>query len=362
MSARHCTVVDGSALLDSRTASPSFDGLLQPASGGVGRQPSTERQARAGTAARTAVGSGRRVPAERFANPWPGAGQWPAPEPVPTGAVGEPAVTEGLSQRLSTEPPAAERFASLLAPEPLAIEPIATRLHPGSSGLPQTTSIVLTVVPEPLDVPPARPLGRAGRPAYLRTPTILKATMAVAIGVALAASALRSQGSGDQAALQLSTGGASGSAQLRATPSPSRPGAGANSAGAPLRAVPVSLNGAAQLAAVPSPGTRQSRACRVTYTVQPQPPNDVLVQMKVTNASAVPVDGWAVAWSIPSGFRLLRSINATVMTNANAAVATAAAANRVIPAGGSTSIGFVGRYAGQASAYLELAPKGVSCA
>jgi len=186
--------------------------------------------------------------------------------------------------------------------------------------------------------------------------------MAVAIGVALAASALRSQGSGDQAALQLSTSAGSGSAQVRAAALPSRPAAGANSAGAPLRAVPVSLNGAAQLAAVPSPGTRQSRACRVTYTVQPQPPNDVVVQMKVTNASAVPVDGWAVAWSIPSGFRLLRTVHATVMTNANAAVATAGASNRVIPAGGSTSIGFVGRYSGQTSAYLELAPKGVSCA
>ena len=321
MSARHCTVVDGSTLLGPRSAGPSFDGLLRPVGDPAARRPSPAPLA----------------PAERRHN-----------------------------DRPATRP-AAERFSELLVPSALAIEPLAIRMS-AKAAVVAAPGPVTELGPVERPVAPGSPAvpgrpspGRASRPSYLRVPALLKATMAVGVGVALAASALRSQGSGDpQAAIQLSTGGPS--SVTGAAPSRSGPAPATSPAGTPLRAVPVSLNGAAQVAAVPSPGARHGGACRVTYTVTPQPPRDVLVQMKISNAGPVPVDGWAVAWSIPSGFGLVRAVNATVMTNANGAVATAGPANRLIPPGGSTSIGFVGRYGGQASAYLELAPKGVSCA
>ncbi|CAM5603223.1 cellulose binding domain-containing protein [Streptomyces violaceorubidus] len=66
----------------------------------------------------------------------------------------------------------------------------------------------------------------------------------------------------------------------------------------------------------------------------------------VTNTGTAPVDGWRLAFTLPSGQRITNAWNASVAPSTGAVTATGADHNARIAPGGSLSFGFQGTYAG----------------
>ncbi|MEU4472625.1 cellulose binding domain-containing protein [Micromonospora sp. NPDC023888] len=90
-----------------------------------------------------------------------------------------------------------------------------------------------------------------------------------------------------------------------------------------------------------APTTPAGGACAVTYRKTGDWGTGAQFDVTLSNTSAVPVDGWTLTWSLPSGQRITQSWNSTVTQSGSAATAVNASWNAVIPAAGSTSFGFV---------------------
>ncbi|MEU7875276.1 cellulose binding domain-containing protein [Dactylosporangium sp. NPDC049140] len=102
-------------------------------------------------------------------------------------------------------------------------------------------------------------------------------------------------------------------------------------------------------------------ACRVTYTVNAWN-TGLTTNVTVANTSAAPINGWALAFTLPSGQTITAAWNATYAPASGAVTARNVGYNAGIPAGGSTSFGFQATHTGNSAAPGAFSLNGTACA
>ncbi|MFF8573816.1 cellulose binding domain-containing protein [Streptomyces sp. NPDC015408] len=95
----------------------------------------------------------------------------------------------------------------------------------------------------------------------------------------------------------------------------------------------------------PDPGEPGEAACEVSYGTNVWQ-NGFTADVTVTNTATAPVDGWRLAFTLPSGQRITNAWNASVTPSSGAVTATGVAHNARIAPGGSLSFGFQGTHGG----------------
>ncbi|GHH20666.1 GH12 family glycosyl hydrolase domain-containing protein [Streptomyces rubradiris] len=106
------------------------------------------------------------------------------------------------------------------------------------------------------------------------------------------------------------------------------------------------------------PGT--PAACEVTYATSVWP-GGFTADVTVTNTSATPVDGWRLAFTLPSGQRVTSAWNAGITPSSGAVMATNLAHNGQIAAGGRVAFGFQGAYRGTFAEPAGFSLNGTAC-
>lgn len=106
------------------------------------------------------------------------------------------------------------------------------------------------------------------------------------------------------------------------------------------------------------PGT--PAACTVSYATNVWP-GGFTANVTVTNNGSAPVDGWQLAFTLPSGQSVVNAWNASVSPSSGAVTATAPAGNSRIAAGGSQSFGFQGSYSGTFAQPNAFRLNGTAC-
>ncbi|MER6490782.1 MULTISPECIES: GH12 family glycosyl hydrolase domain-containing protein [Streptomyces] len=101
-------------------------------------------------------------------------------------------------------------------------------------------------------------------------------------------------------------------------------------------------------------------ACKVAYGTSVWQ-DGFTADVAVTNTGSAPVDGWKVAFTLPSGQRITNAWNATVSPASGAVTATNAAHNASIAPGGQASFGFQGTYSGSFAKPAAFSLNGTSC-
>jgi cellulase/cellobiase CelA1 len=94
----------------------------------------------------------------------------------------------------------------------------------------------------------------------------------------------------------------------------------------------------------PDPGN-PAGACRVTYGANVWQ-NGFTADVTVTNTGSAPVDGWRLAFTLPSGQRVTHAWNASVSPSTGTVTATGLAHNARIAPGGTLTFGFQGTHGG----------------
>ncbi|MFI7347510.1 cellulose binding domain-containing protein [Streptomyces sp. NPDC049936] len=95
----------------------------------------------------------------------------------------------------------------------------------------------------------------------------------------------------------------------------------------------------------PDPGEPGGTACEVSYGTNVWQ-NGFTADVTVTNTGTAPVDGWRLAFTLPSGQRITNAWNASVTPSSGTVTATGVAHNARIAPGGSLSFGFQGAHGG----------------
>ncbi|WNM33606.1 cellulose binding domain-containing protein [Streptomyces sp. Li-HN-5-11] len=92
-------------------------------------------------------------------------------------------------------------------------------------------------------------------------------------------------------------------------------------------------------------GPGGSTACKVAYTTNVWQ-GGFTADVTVTNTSSSPVNGWKLAFTLPSGQQITSVWNASVSPSSGAVTASNVGYNEQITAGGQASFGFQGTYGG----------------
>lgn len=82
----------------------------------------------------------------------------------------------------------------------------------------------------------------------------------------------------------------------------------------------------------------------------------------VRNTSAVAVNGWSLAFTLPAGQTVTSGWNATYSPTSGQVTARNVAYNAVIPPNGSTSIGFQATHTGNTARPTAFTLNGAACA
>ena len=82
----------------------------------------------------------------------------------------------------------------------------------------------------------------------------------------------------------------------------------------------------------------------------------------VKNTSSSAVDGWSLAFTLPSGQSITNSWNASLSGSSGAVTAHNMSYNGSIPAGGSQSFGYQGTYTGSFAKPSAFSLNGTACA
>ncbi|MFC8362897.1 cellulose binding domain-containing protein [Streptomyces griseorubiginosus] len=101
-------------------------------------------------------------------------------------------------------------------------------------------------------------------------------------------------------------------------------------------------------------------ACKVAYGTSVWQ-DGFTADVAVTNTGSSPVDGWKVAFTLPSGQRITSAWNASVSPASGAVTATNVAHNASIAPGGQVSFGFQGTYSGSFAKPAAFSLNGTSC-
>jgi poly(hydroxyalkanoate) depolymerase family esterase len=116
--------------------------------------------------------------------------------------------------------------------------------------------------------------------------------------------------------------------------------------GGPVTSAPVTTGGGV-------PGT-----CRVTYTVSAW---NTGLTANITVTSTTAVNGWSLAFTLPSGQTVTQAWSATISPTSGAVTATNVSYNASIPANGSQSFGFNANHTGNAGKPTSATLNGAAC-
>ncbi|WP_225850912.1 PHB depolymerase family esterase [Streptomyces sp. HPF1205] len=100
--------------------------------------------------------------------------------------------------------------------------------------------------------------------------------------------------------------------------------------------------------------------CKVTYDTNSWS-NGFTANVTVANTGSAAVNGWKVAFTLPSGQTVTNAWNATISPSSGAVVATNVSYNPQIPVAGSQSFGFQGTYSGSFAKPSSFSLNGAAC-
>jgi hypothetical protein len=109
-----------------------------------------------------------------------------------------------------------------------------------------------------------------------------------------------------------------------------------------------------------TPPAQGATSCRVAYATNVWT-GGFTANVTVTNTGSSAVDGWALAFGLPSGQSITSSWNAGVTTSGGTVTARNVDWNRSIPANGTASFGFQGTYSGTFAAPSAFTLNGTTC-
>lgn len=101
-------------------------------------------------------------------------------------------------------------------------------------------------------------------------------------------------------------------------------------------------------------------ACSVGYTTNTWQ-GGFTADVTVTNTGSTPVDGWRLAFTLPSGQQITSAWNAAVSPSSGSVTATGQTHNANIAPGGSRTFGFQGTYSGAFTAPGGFSLNGTAC-
>ena len=101
-------------------------------------------------------------------------------------------------------------------------------------------------------------------------------------------------------------------------------------------------------------------SCKVTYQTSTWS-GGFTANVTMNNTGSSAMNGWSLAFSLPSGQAITNSWNATLSGNSGSVTATNVAYNGSIPVGGSQSFGFQGTYSGTFAKPSSFSLNGTSC-
>ncbi|WP_371573560.1 cellulose binding domain-containing protein [Streptomyces sp. NBC_01314] len=108
-------------------------------------------------------------------------------------------------------------------------------------------------------------------------------------------------------------------------------------------------------------GPGGATACEVSYTTNVWQ-GGFTANVTVANTGSAPVDGWRLAFSLPSGQNLTSTWNASVSPSSGSVTASGLTHNGSISPGGSQAFGFQGTYSGVFAAPGGFSLNGTACA
>ncbi|MET9514410.1 cellulose binding domain-containing protein [Streptomyces sp. NPDC002994] len=106
------------------------------------------------------------------------------------------------------------------------------------------------------------------------------------------------------------------------------------------------------------PGT--PAACKVTYATNVWP-GGFTANVTVANTGSAPVNGWKVAFTLPSGQSVTNAWNATIAPSSGAVTASNTSSNAQIAPNGSQSFGFQGTYTGTFTKPTQFSLNAAAC-
>jgi hypothetical protein len=109
-----------------------------------------------------------------------------------------------------------------------------------------------------------------------------------------------------------------------------------------------------------TPPAQGTTSCRVAYATNVWT-GGFTANVTVTNTGSSAVNGWALAFGLPSGQSITSSWNAGVTTSGGTVTARNVDWNRTIPANGTASFGFQGTYSGTFAAPSAFTLNGTTC-
>ncbi|MFI6255917.1 cellulose binding domain-containing protein [Micromonospora zamorensis] len=132
-----------------------------------------------------------------------------------------------------------------------------------------------------------------------------------------------------------------------------------------LRTVPGSIGGDTPPTTTPpttTPPTTPpaSDGCRVAYTVNAWN-NGLTASISVTNTSSTPVNGWALAFTLPSGQSITSGWNASFAPSSGAVTARNVSYNATIAPNTSVDVGFQATHTGNAGRPSAFTLNGTAC-
>ena len=89
--------------------------------------------------------------------------------------------------------------------------------------------------------------------------------------------------------------------------------------------------------------------------------NGLTSNITVTNNGTSAINGWHLAFTLPSGQSVVSAWNATISPSSGSVTATNMSYNAGIPAGGNTSFGFQASHNGNAGAPTGFTLNGTPC-
>jgi poly(hydroxyalkanoate) depolymerase family esterase len=110
----------------------------------------------------------------------------------------------------------------------------------------------------------------------------------------------------------------------------------------------------------PSSPPAGAAGCRVTDTISAWN-TGLTASITITNTGSAPVNGWSLAFTLPSGQTITNGWNATYSPSSGQVTATNASYNATIAAGGSTSIGFQATHTGNTAKPAVFTLNGTTC-
>ncbi|MFI1294104.1 PHB depolymerase family esterase [Streptomyces sp. NPDC020792] len=108
------------------------------------------------------------------------------------------------------------------------------------------------------------------------------------------------------------------------------------------------------------PTTPPAGACRVAYTTSAWN-TGLTASITVTNTGTAPIDGWALAFTLPAGQTITSGWNATFSPTSGAVTARNVAYNSTLAPGASTTLGFQANHTGNTGNPVSFALNGAAC-